>query len=94
MLVSLRQLMDHGAEHNYGYPAFNVSNIEQIHAVMKAAKKVGSPAVLQFSKSARKYATDNFIKNSYIFPLHYIFGYIIITKGDIMEDITILLKLV
>lgn len=62
MLVSLRQLMDHGAEHNYGYPAFNVSNIEQIHAVMKAAKKVGSPAVLQFSKSARKYASDNFIK--------------------------------
>ena len=39
MLVSLKQLMDHAAENSYGHPAFNVSNIEQIHAVMKAAKK-------------------------------------------------------
>ena len=63
MLVSLRQLMDHAAENSYGHPAFNVSNMEQIHSVMKAAKKTGSPAVLQFSRSARKYATDIFIKN-------------------------------
>ena len=79
MLVSLRQLMDHGAEHNYGYPAFNVSNIEQIHAVMKAAKKVGSPAVLQFSKSARKYATDNFIKNQecrFEFEFHFFISFL------------------
>ena len=62
MLVSLKQLMDHAAENSYGHPAFNVSNIEQIHAVMKAAKKTGSPAVIQFSRSARKYATDAFIK--------------------------------
>lgn len=62
-LVSLRQLMDHAAENKYGHPAFNVSNMEQIHAVMKAARKTQSPAVLQFSRSARKYATDIFIKN-------------------------------
>ncbi|MFL1781166.1 Fructose-bisphosphate aldolase [Candidatus Hepatincolaceae symbiont of Richtersius coronifer] len=61
-LVSLRQLMDHAAEHSYAHPAFNVSNIEQVHAVLRAAKNTGSPAVIQFSRSARKYTTDNFIK--------------------------------
>lgn len=60
-LVTLRQLMDHAGEHSYGHPAFNVTNIEQIHAVMKAARKTGSPAVIQFSRSARKYSTDTFI---------------------------------
>lgn len=61
-LVTLRQLMDHAAEHSYGHPAFNVSNIEQIHAVFKAAKNTNSPAVIQFSRSARKYTSDTFIK--------------------------------
>ncbi len=62
-LITMRQLMDHAAEHSYGHPAFNVSNMEQIHAVLKAARKTGSPAVIQFSRSARKYATDTFIKH-------------------------------
>ncbi|MCL2566810.1 MAG: fructose-bisphosphate aldolase class II [Alphaproteobacteria bacterium] len=61
MLVSLRQLMDHAAENGYGHPAFNISNIEQAHAVFKAARKTGSPVIIQFSRSARKYATDNII---------------------------------
>ncbi|MDR0484575.1 MAG: fructose-bisphosphate aldolase class II [Alphaproteobacteria bacterium] len=61
MLVSLRQLMDHAAEHGYGHPAFNISNIEQAHAVFRAARKLGAPAVIQFSSSARKYATDTVI---------------------------------
>ena len=29
-LVSLRQLLDHAAENNYGIPAFNVNNLEQV----------------------------------------------------------------
>ena len=29
-LVSLRQLLDHGAENDYGMPAFNINNMEQI----------------------------------------------------------------
>ncbi len=61
MLVSLKQLMDHAAENGYGHPAFNISNIEQAHAVFKAARKTGSPAVIQFSRSARKYASDAII---------------------------------
>ena len=29
-LISLRQLLDHAAEHSYGVPAFNVNNLEQM----------------------------------------------------------------
>ncbi len=60
-LVSMRQLLDHAAEHNYGHPAFNISNIEQAHAVFRAARITESPVIIQFSSSARKYVSDNFI---------------------------------
>ena len=36
-LISLRQLLDHAAENNYGVPAFNVNNLEQIRAIMEGA---------------------------------------------------------
>jgi fructose-bisphosphate aldolase, class II len=36
-LVSMRQLLDHAAEHGYGLPAFNVNNLEQLSAIMQAA---------------------------------------------------------
>ena len=36
-LISLRQLLDHAAENNYGLPAFNVNNMEQVQAIMQAA---------------------------------------------------------
>ena len=35
-LISLRQLLDHAAEHGYGVPAFNVNNMEQVQAIMQA----------------------------------------------------------
>ena len=41
-LVSLRQVLDHAAEHGYGVPAFNVNNLEQIHAIMEAAQETRS----------------------------------------------------
>ena len=39
-LISLRQLLDHAAENNYGVPAFNVNNLEQIRAIMEGAKAI------------------------------------------------------
>ena len=36
-LISLRQLLDHAAEYEYGVPAFNVNNLEQTRAIMEAA---------------------------------------------------------
>lgn len=55
-LVSLRQLLDHAAENNYGLPAFNVNNLEQIQAIMQAADECNSPVIMQGSAGARKYA--------------------------------------
>lgn len=62
-LVSLRQVLDHAAEHGYGLPAFNVNNMEQIHAVMQAANEVNSPVILQGSAGARKYAGEVFLRH-------------------------------
>ena len=52
-MISLRQLLDHAAEYGYGMPAFNVNDMEQILAVMNAAKKTNSPVIIQTSKGAR-----------------------------------------
>jgi fructose-bisphosphate aldolase class II len=60
-LISLRQLLDHAAEHGYGVPAFNVNNLEQVQAIMEAAAEVRSPVILQASAGARKYAGENFL---------------------------------
>ena len=61
-LISLRQLLDHAAENSYGMPAFNVNNMEQIHAIMEAAAITNSPVILQGSAGARNYAGPAFIK--------------------------------
>ncbi|MCF8480260.1 MAG: fructose-bisphosphate aldolase class II [Rhodospirillum sp.] len=62
-MISLRQLLDHAAEYNYGMPAFNVNNMEQVLAIMHAAKKTDSPVILQASRGARGYAGDIMIKH-------------------------------
>jgi fructose-bisphosphate aldolase class II len=61
-LISLRQLLDHAAEHGYGVPAFNVNNLEQIQAIMQAADETSSPVILQASAGARKYAGEAFLR--------------------------------
>ncbi|MGB1110527.1 MAG: class II fructose-bisphosphate aldolase [Gammaproteobacteria bacterium] len=62
-LISLRQLLDHAAEHGYGLPAFNVNNMEQVKAIMEAADAVDSPVILQGSAGARKYAGEPFLRH-------------------------------
>lgn len=62
-LVSMRQLLDHAAEHDYGLPAFNVNNLEQVRAIMVAAEETRSPVILQASAGARRYAGDNFLRH-------------------------------
>jgi fructose-bisphosphate aldolase, class II len=62
-LVSLRQLLDHAAEHGYGVPAFNVNNLEQIQAIMQAADECDSPVIMQGSAGARKYAGEPFLRH-------------------------------
>jgi fructose-bisphosphate aldolase, class II len=62
-LVSLRQLLDHAAEHDYGLAAFNVNNMEQVQAIMQAAHEVNSPVIMQASAGARKYAGEPFLRH-------------------------------
>ena len=62
-LVSMRQLLDHAAENNYGVPAFNVNNLEQVQAIMEAASKTSSPVIMQASAGARKYAGEPFLRH-------------------------------
>jgi len=62
-LVSLRQLLDHAAENSYGMPAFNVNNMEQVHAIMQAADEANSPVIMQGSAGARSYAGEPFLRH-------------------------------
>ena len=62
-MISLRQLLDHAAEHGYGMAAFNVNNMEQVQAIMQAADETDSPAILQVSAGARKYAGEAFLRH-------------------------------
>lgn len=62
-LISLRQLLDHAAEHQYGIPAFNVNNLEQMRAIMMAADETNSPVIVQASAGARKYAGAPFLRH-------------------------------
>jgi fructose-bisphosphate aldolase class II len=62
-LISLRQLLDHAAEHGYGVPAFNVNNLEQMRAIMEAADETDSPVIVQASAGARKYAGAPFLRH-------------------------------
>ena len=56
--ITLRQLLDHAAEHDYGVPAFNINNMEQALAIMEAADAVDAPVIIQASRGARSYAND------------------------------------
>ncbi|SDI00935.1 class II fructose-bisphosphate aldolase [Lutimaribacter saemankumensis] len=62
-LITLRQLLDHAAEHGYGVPAFNINNMEQGLAIMKAAAKCDSPVIMQASRGARSYAGDIMLRH-------------------------------
>ncbi|MBF0243819.1 MAG: fructose-bisphosphate aldolase class II [Planctomycetes bacterium] len=62
-LIPLRPLLDHAAANGYGVCALNVNNMEQIQAIMEAARKTLSPVIVQASRGARKYTNDIFLRN-------------------------------
>ncbi len=61
MLVSMRQVLDEAAKGGYGVGAFNVNNLEQIQAIMEAARENKAPVIIQASRGARSYANDKFL---------------------------------
>ncbi len=62
-LISLRQLLDYAAENSFCMPAFNVNNMEQVHAIMQAAVATDSPVIMQGSAGARAYAGEPFLRH-------------------------------
>jgi fructose-bisphosphate aldolase class II len=62
-LISLKQLLDHAAEHGYAVPAFNANNMEQIQAILQAAAATDSPVIIQASAGARRYAGEAFLRH-------------------------------
>jgi fructose-bisphosphate aldolase class II len=62
-LVNLRTVLDHAAEHGYGVAAFNVNNMEQIQAIMEAARETDSPVIVQASRGARAYTQDAYLRH-------------------------------
>ena len=61
--ITLRQLLDHAAENDYGVPAFNINNMEQALAIMAAADATDAPVIIQASRGARSYANDIMLKH-------------------------------
>ncbi len=61
--ITLRQLLDHAAENDYGVPAFNINNMEQALAIMSAAAASDAPVIIQASRGARSYANDIMLRH-------------------------------
>src|SRR6476619_6800771 len=62
-LVPLLLHLNPTAENDYGLAAFNVNNMEQIQAIMEAARETESPVIVQASRGARSYSQDNYLKH-------------------------------
>jgi fructose-bisphosphate aldolase class II len=62
-LIPLRPLLDFAQKKKFGVCALNVNNMEQIQAIMEAARKTKSPVIIQASRGARKYTNDNFLRH-------------------------------
>jgi fructose-bisphosphate aldolase class II len=65
-LVAMRQLLDEAAKGGYGVGAFNVNDMEQIQAIMEAAKETNSPAIIQASRGARAFSQDRFLYHLFL----------------------------
>ncbi|TDE89563.1 ketose-bisphosphate aldolase [Occultella glacieicola] len=57
-LCSLREVLDHARAGGYGVGAFNVTDIEQVEAVLDAAAATNSPVIVQTIAGASAFASD------------------------------------
>lgn len=61
-LVPMKQILDEAMKGGYGVGAFNVNNMEQIQAIMEAARNTKSPVIVQASRGALKYSNLIYLK--------------------------------
>lgn len=59
----MKQILDEAAKGGYGVPHFNVNNMEQAQAIMRAADEVQSPVIMAASRGALKYSDMLFLRN-------------------------------
>ncbi|MBN1829960.1 MAG: fructose-bisphosphate aldolase class II [Deltaproteobacteria bacterium] len=62
-LVPMKQILDEAMKGGYGVGAFNVNNMEQIQAIMEAARRTASPVIIQASRGALKYSNLIYLKH-------------------------------
>jgi len=62
-LVPGKQILDEAAKGGYGVGAYNVNNMEQVQAIMQAARETQSPVIMQASRNALKYASLIYLKH-------------------------------
>jgi len=62
-LVPMRLLLDEARKGKYAVGAYNVNNMEQIQAIMAAARETRSPVIIQASRGALKYSNFIYLKH-------------------------------
>jgi fructose-bisphosphate aldolase class II len=62
-LVPMKQILDEAERGGYGVGAFNVNNMEQIQAIMRAAREAGSPVIIQASRGALRYTNLVYLRH-------------------------------
>ncbi|MFH0964617.1 MAG: ketose-bisphosphate aldolase [Planctomycetota bacterium] len=62
-LVPAKQVLAEAAKRKYGVGAYNVNNMEQVQAIMAAARETKSPVIMQASRNALKYASLVYLKH-------------------------------
>jgi len=60
-LVTVKELLDDAKKRGYAVGAFNCNNMEIVQAIVKAAEAENSPAIIQASQGAIKYAGLEYI---------------------------------
>jgi fructose-bisphosphate aldolase class II len=60
-LISGKQILEEAKKKGYGVGAYNVNNMEQVQAIMAAAKETQSPVIIQASRGALKYSNFTYL---------------------------------
>lgn len=61
-LIPLVQCLEEADKGGYGVGAFNVNNMEQLQGIMRAARELNSPVILQASRGALRYTNFVYLK--------------------------------
>jgi fructose-bisphosphate aldolase class II len=62
-LTPMRQILDEARRAAYGVGAYNVNNMEQIQAILGAARQTASPLIIQASRGALEYTNLVYLKH-------------------------------